>query len=120
MNDFLKILIDGIMDALEEFFDALIVPTQRYTLDAFFVSLIFLAWSVVAKIFELSTFVDWQEALTCVILLGIITLIDSSTRSSITSSLTKVKGVATRFTYSNEDVEEDSMEEVIEDESGQQ
>jgi hypothetical protein len=109
VSEFVNILVTGIVDAIEEFFSALTVPTKRYTLEAFFVSLVFLVASVVAYIFDLFTFVDWQEALTCSILLGIIVLIDTSTRSTIKGNLGKIREVASRFSYTGEE------EEIIED-----
>jgi hypothetical protein len=117
VESILKIIIEGIFDAIEEFFEALTVPTRSYTLDAFFVSIVFLGWSIVAWLFELFSFVNWQEALTCTILLGIIVLIDSSTRSTIKSNLAKVKSVTSRFSYTGE-TEEEINEEDVENESG--
>lgn len=117
MEEFFNNVIDGIMDAIEEFFEAMIVPTRRYTLDAFFVSVIFLGWSIVAWLFDLFSFVNWQEALTCTLLLGAIVLIDSSARSAISSNLSKIKSVASRFSYNGEEVE-DIEEEVYNNESG--
>lgn len=117
MEEFFNNVIDGIMDAIEEFFEAMIVPTRRYTLDAFFVSVIFLGWSIVAWLFDLFSFVDWPEALTCTLLLGAIVLIDSSARSAISRNLSKIKSVASRFSYNGEEVE-DVEEEVYDNESG--
>lgn len=117
MNEFFNTIVDGIMDAIEEFFEAMIVPTQRYTLDAFFVSVVFLGWSIVAWLFDLFSFVDWPEALTCTLLLGAIVLIDSSARSAISNNLSKIKSVASRFSYNGEEVE-DIEEEVDNNESG--
>lgn len=117
MNEFFNTIVDGIMDAIEEFFEAMIVPTRRYTLDAFFVSVVFLGWSIVAWLFDLFSFVDWPEALTCTLLLGAIVLIDSSARSAISSNLSKIKSVASRFSYNGEEVE-DIEEEVDNNESG--
>lgn len=117
MNEFFNTIVDGIMDAIEEFFEAMIVPTRRYTLDAFFVSVVFLGWSIVAWLFDLFSFVDWPEALTCTLLLGAIVLIDSSARSAISNNLSKIKSVASRFSYNGEEVE-DIEEEVDNNESG--
>lgn len=117
MEEFFNKVIDGIMDAIEEFFEAMIVPTRRYTLDAFFVSVIFLGWSIIAWLFDLFSFVDWPEALTCTLLLGAIVLIDSSARSAISSNLSKIKSVASRFSYNGEEVD-DIEEEVYNNESG--
>ena len=103
------------MDAIEEFFEALIVPTQRYVLDAFYVSLIFLVWSLLAIPLKVFSFVSWQEALTCVILLGIVVLIDSSTRSKIAGNMSKIKGLTSRFVVE----EPDSIEEEVSDNNEQ-
>lgn len=127
MEEFLNILVTGIMDAIEEFFEALTVPSRKYTLYAFFVSLVFLAWSVIALLFNLSTFVNWQEALTCSILLLIIVMIDSSTRSKIANNMKGIKSLASRFSYDGDEVENEYDEydnEVIDqeevyDESGE-
>ncbi len=116
MSEFLNILIAGIMDAIEEFFDALTVPSRRYTLYAFFVSLIFLGWSVVAMLFGFATFVDWPEALTCTLLLSIIVLIDSSTRSKIKCSLSGVKSLASRLTYNGNDGDDNHEDGFIDNE----
>lgn len=108
MEQILKVIVDGIMDAIEEFFDAMIVPTQKYVLNAFFVSLAFLCWSFIAWYFDIFSFVDRWEALTCSTLLGIVVLIDSSARSAIKDNLSKIKDVASNFTYSGEEeVQED-------------
>lgn len=114
MNEFVNILVNGIMDAFEEFFEALVLPTKRYTLDAFFVSLVLLAISVASYIFDLFTFVDWYEALTCSILLGIIVLIDTSTRSKIKSNFAKIKNIKEKFNSANNEIE---YEEELENES---
>lgn len=119
MEEIAKTIIEGIMDAIEEFFDAMVVPTQRYVLDAFFVSCGFLAWSIIAWLFDIFTFVDWQEALTCTILLGIVVLIDTSSRSAIKGNLNKIKALASKFTYSGEEEDEELNQEVVEDESGE-
>lgn len=112
MDEVLKVIVEGIYDAIEEFFSALVVPSRRYTLDAFFVSLGFLAWSLIAFFYDLATFVDWQEAVTCVVLMTIIVLIDSTTRSGIKNGLLKVKSSASRFSYSGEEEEEFALEDV--------
>ena len=111
MEYVLKTIIEGIMDAIEDFFSALTVPSRRYTLEAFFVSLGFLVWSVIAKVFKLWTFVDWQEATTCCILMLVIVLIDSSTRANIKSGLSKIKEASSRFTYVGGEQEESYVDD---------
>lgn len=115
MEEFLKLLVDGIMDAIEEFFTALTIPSTKFTFNAFLISLTFLGWSILASVFGLFSFVSWQEALTCSIILALIVLIDSTTRSSIKDGLMKVKNAAKNLTYSGETIEECEME-VIDDE----
>lgn len=112
MVEYLKYLVEAIMDAIEEFFSALTAPSTTFTFYAFLVSLGFFGWSIVALYAELPTFVDWDEALTCSLLLLIIVLIDTSARSSIKSTLLKIKGVTDKVNIKkrkankNEEMEE--------------
>ena len=112
MEEILKSLIDSIMDAIEEFFNALIIPTVSFTKDAFIVSLVFLAWSIFAEFAKAPALVNWQEALTCTILLLFIVLIDGNTRSSIKDSVIKVKDAANMFYYTGES---EQGEEILND-----
>lgn len=117
MEDFIKTLVYSIIDAIEEFFNALIVPSTRFTFDAFLVSLVFLIWSVISEFTGLPSAVSWMEALTCSILMGIIVLIDSSARSKIKSNIGLLKQYSSRFVYTGEEEEaEEIQEEVSEDE----
>lgn len=111
MEEFITVLVEGIMDAFEEFFDALTVPTTKFTFQAFLVSLCFLGLSVAGAVFGLPVFVDWQEALACSILMLIVVLIDSSARSGIKSNLGKLRGVASKFTYNGEEALESVSDE---------
>lgn len=94
--EYLKILVEAIMDAIEEFFSALTAPSTAFTFDAFLVSLGFIAWSLIALATGLPSFVSWDEAVTCSVLLLIIVLIDTSARNSIKSTLSKIKGVTNK------------------------
>ena len=89
--EFVKYIIIIIIDAVEEFFDALVVPSTAFTRDAFFVSLGFLGWSILSEFIGVFNCVSWHEALTCSILMLIIVLVDSSARSSIKSNIKKIK-----------------------------
>lgn len=111
--EYLKYFIEAIFDALEEFFSALTAPSTKFTFGAFLVSLGFVAWSVIALFAELPTFVDWDEAVTCSILLLIIVLIDTSARNSIKSTLSKIKGVTKKVNIKKRKANQnDEMEEV--------
>lgn len=121
--EFVKLLVEGIYDALEEFFEALTLPSSKFTFNAFCVSCVFLVSSVVLQLFGIFTFVTWDEALACTILLGVIVLIDSSARSTVKSNINRIKEAASRFTYTGEEeeIEEEASdnEEVLNDESGE-
>lgn len=112
MEEVLRIIVNGIMDAVEGFFEALVIPTAKFTLYAFFVSLGFLGVSVCCEVFEVFSFVSWEEATTCSIILLCIVLIDTSTRSSIASYFGKLKNLSKKNVYheTNEDVEADYNE----------
>lgn len=116
MKEIIELLIEGIMDAFEEFFSALTVPTTKFTFDAFIVSLGFLAFSIIAKLLNFFCIIDWPEAATCSIILFCIVLIDSTTRKSIKENLDKVKNAASKFSHSGEEQEL----EVDSDESGEE
>lgn len=90
----LKLVVEGIMDALEEFFSALVAPSTKFTFNAFLVSLVFLGLSIVSEIIGVFSFVSWQEALTCSIILSGIVLIDSTARKSIKENLDRVRNIS--------------------------
>lgn len=108
--EFLKLLVESIMDAFEEFFDALVAPSVQFTLYAFFVSLGFVAYTIVAKIFVIRSFVELPEAITTSIILGAIVLIDTGARDTIKNNLSKIKGAAKQFSKGIEKVEEEGIE----------
>lgn len=123
VSEFVKYFITIIIDAVEEFFDALIVPSTKFTFDAFLVSLGFLGWSILSLFTQLPNAVSWQEALTCSILMGIIVLIDTSVRSSIKSNIDTIKQLSTKVKTSlnavKESADDEYIEEGFEDESGE-
>lgn len=108
---YVEMIITGFVDALEEFFQAISLPTSKHIKEAFKYSLAFLLISIVAKLINIWCFVSWQEALVCTVLLGLITLIDTSVRGEIASNVTKIKSLADKKRY----VESDEEVEVIED-----
>lgn len=120
MSDFIKYLVEAIMDAIEEFFSALVAPSIAFTFYAFLVSLGFVVWSIVAEIFMLPSFVGWQEAVTCSILLLIIVMIDAGARNSVKKGLQKIKGVTSRFTYTGESEENKDSIELEENGNGEE
>ena len=105
MSQFLEMFVIGIMDSFEGFFDSVTLPTSKYVTGAFKVSLVFLIGSIAAEYFNIWCFVSWQEALTCSLLLLMITLIDSGVRSSIKGNLSKLKEIASKQVYTG-DVDE--------------
>lgn len=111
MKDFVIMLIEGVMNAIEEFFASLTAPSTKFTFNAFLYSLGFLALSIVTKLMQVPCFVQWQEATACSALMFIIVLIDSSVRSDIKSGMSKLKSVASKFSYSGdeENIEEDEV-----------
>ena len=79
---YVEMLVEYFMDSLEEFVDAVKFPTASYTYNAFLVSLIFTITSLATELLGIFTLIQWKEAVTCNILLLVVTLIDSSTRAS--------------------------------------
>ena len=110
MKDFVIMLVEGVMNAIEEFFASLTAPSTKFTFNAFLYSLGFLALSIVTKLMQVPCFVQWQEATACSVLMFIIVLIDGSVRSDIKSGMSKLKSVASKFSYSGDDgIEEDEV-----------
>lgn len=107
MKDFVIMLVEGVMDAIEEFFASLTAPSTKFTFNAFLYSLGFLALSIITKLLQVPCFVQWQEATACSVLMFIIVLIDSSVRSDIKSGMSKLKSVASKFSYSGDEEVED-------------
>lgn len=97
--DYVELVIKYIVDSFEEFFDAISAPTSKHIRNSFLFSLGFLLISIVCNILSLWSFVSWQEALTCSIILGLITLIDGSVRSSVGSSVNKIKSLASNVKF---------------------
>lgn len=114
MRDFVLLLVQGIMDAIEEFFESLTAPSTKFTFKAFIYSIAFLVMSVVMQYCEIPCFVSWQEALTCALLMLIIVLIDNSVRGKIKTGMSGLKDLASKFSYSGEG----DSEEMEDDEDG--
>ena len=96
-------LIIGIMDAIEEFFNSISAPSTKFTFNAFIVSIGFLIWTIIASIFDLFSFVDWAEALTACIILFIIVLVDNGARSSLKASALQLKESASKMLFKQVD-----------------
>lgn len=103
MKEFVIMLVQGVMDALEEFFNSLTAPSAKFTFRAFLFSICFLVLSIVMKFIGYPCFVDWQEALTCVLLMGVIVLIDSSVRTNISQGMQSIKQLSSILTYTGEE-----------------
>lgn len=116
--EFVNMLVQGIMDAIEEFFSSLTAPSTKFTFNAFVYSVLFLVASIGFEMFGLPCFVSWQESLTCVVLLGVIVLIDTSVRGNIKSGIGKLKGLTSKFQYTGEEPDEEELE-VNEDGTGE-
>lgn len=103
-------LVIVVMDSMEEFFESLTAPSTKFTFNAFVYSLMFLAASVLAELFSIPCFVQWQEALACSLLMGIVVMIDTSVRGNIKSGLMRLKEATNRFTYSGDEESEEGYD----------
>ena len=117
MEEFLRIFVDGILDAFEEFFKSIVSPTRQYIKMAFFISLAFLGFTFIGEFAGFTTFVTWQEALTCSIIMLGITLIDASFRGQLMHGLKSI--TSKLYDTSKYQYDEDDDDEFIEaDEEG--
>lgn len=94
IEEYIRLLVDGVMDSFEEFFDAISVPSAKFTFHAFLVSLIFLPISILCEVFQVLTFVSWQESITCSLILLCVTLVDATTRGEIKKNTQKFRDSA--------------------------
>lgn len=113
--DYVEMVIKYIVDSFEEFFEAISLPTSKHIKNSFLYSLVFLGVAVLCSFLDIWCFTSWQEALTCSIILGLITLIDGSVRSSINSSVGKIKSLAANVKFKT-NTEAEEVEVVNEDE----
>lgn len=97
MSDFIQTLADAIMDTLEDFFSSFTVPTGKNLKYSLFVLIGFLLYSIIGGIFNLPSFVQWQEALVAVIIVSIVCLIDSGNRSAIKKITTDLKNKVVKY-----------------------
>lgn len=115
MSEFLRILIDGVLDAFEEFFESIVSPSRQFIKMAFLISLAFLGFTAIGEVAGFTTFVTWQEALTCSIIMLGITLIDASFRVQIVSGLKSITSKlydTSKFQYADgEDLDENDYDE---------
>lgn len=93
-QEYLELVITTIVDAIEDFFESLVVPTASFVREAFLVSLAFIPVSVMLENYQLISFVSWQEAVTCSIILLIITLVDSTSRGQLFNAMKVIKSTS--------------------------
>lgn len=95
LDEILETVITMILDAIESFFNALVYPTAKHLQTAIYTSMVFLLVSLTAMLFEnVPTFVDWQEALTCTIILLIIYGVNSISQNDINKMSNSIKDKA--------------------------
>lgn len=87
MKEFVEMFIIGILDALEEFFNALTSPSTQFTLEAFLVSLGFTVVAIICNSCKIFCFIGVDEAIVCNVLMLIVVLVDTGTRTSINNKL---------------------------------
>ena len=74
LNRILDSFIGLVVDGLEDFFSVISYPTKEYIRTALFIACGFFVFSVAGFVLGYVVFVDWYEALTAVIILGLIYL----------------------------------------------
>ena len=95
LDEILDTAITMILDAIESFFNALVYPTAKHLQTAIYTSMIFLLFSLVAELLgNIVTFVSWQEALTCTIILFIIYGLNSISQNDINKMSSSIKDKA--------------------------
>lgn len=97
LDEILETIITMILDAIESFFNALVYPTTKHLQTAIYTSMVFLLFSLISLLFEgIPIFVDWQEALTCTIILFIIYGANSISQNDIKKMTGTIKDKANK------------------------
>lgn len=95
LDEILDTAITMILDAIESFFNALVYPTSKHLVTAIYTSMGFLVFSLVMELIgSVASFVSWQEALTCTIILFIIYGVNSISQKDINRLTSSIKDKA--------------------------
>lgn len=95
LDEILETAITMILDAIESFFNAMVYPTAKHLQTAIYTSMVFLLCSLIAELFDgITMFVNWQEALTCTIILFIIYGISNVSQKDINKMSSSIKDKA--------------------------
>ena len=94
IEEYLQLSVELVVDNVENFMETITMPTAKSIRDSFLISLGFTAVSVFCEYIDILCFITWDEAVVCNIILLILTLIDSGTRSAIKGNIKKLKDVA--------------------------
>ena len=84
-------IVDGIMDCVEQSFDSLTMPSGKNTLKILAVCAALLLLSTVLRLFGLSAFIQWQEAVIACLMIGLINIRDSMNRKKIADIIIKLR-----------------------------
>lgn len=87
-----------IVDGLEDFFSVMVYPNKKYLKTSIIICLGFLLFSLVSLVFDIFTFVSWQEALTGLIMLLIIYVASITTMGDINKVTSLIKNTAVNVT----------------------
>ena len=120
VEEYLQLTVEMLVDNVEEFFESLAMPTAKAIFDRFLISLVFTAFSFGMEKLGLMCFITWDEGLTCNVILLILTLIDSGTRSAIKGNISKLKDTAQQARMRMKMKENNTEQEVEDNELGEQ
>lgn len=76
MQKIVKEILVAVMDCIEECFDSLTLAEGKRILEVCFVCYILLLFSIVCKIFQIPSFITWQEVLPACIVLTVMCIQD--------------------------------------------
>lgn len=97
LKDLLQTLADALMDTFEDFFESFTMPTGKNLVLSFIVLLIFLVYTVLSLFLPFPNFIQWQEALMAVVIVGAVCLIDVGNRSAIKEMSKQLKSVVVKY-----------------------
>lgn len=93
----LELFINLILDGLEHFFNTILYPSKKYIGNAIFISLGFFIFSVIGFVAGFVVFVDWYEALTATLILGIIYTASSISKSQVDGFIKSAKATGKKL-----------------------
>lgn len=88
--ELLQEIIKVMFDCIEDCVSTMTIPSGKRMIHVFYVTLGFLALSIIFLVFGITSFISWKEALTATIIVGIISSVNYISKIQIEGVLSKL------------------------------